>query len=107
MPARSFSPSGGGKIGGGSVVPEIGEHAPNPKHIQSIIVLRIVGSITIRTGTQVQGLVNLTHNSKVRLRSRSLKHRRENHPPPGNCVLPSAGGLVPSVPRPELGWCEV
>ena len=47
MPARSFSPSGGGKIGGGAAVSEIDEHATNPKHIQTIIVLRIVGPVTI------------------------------------------------------------
>jgi hypothetical protein len=47
VPARSFSPSGGCKIGGGSAVSEIDEHATNPKQIQSIIVLRIVGPITI------------------------------------------------------------
>jgi len=34
---------------GGSAVSEIVEHATNPKHIQSIIVLRIVGPITIPT----------------------------------------------------------
>ena len=39
MPSRSLSPSGGG----GSAVSENDEHAPNPKHIQSIIVQRIVG----------------------------------------------------------------
>ena len=47
MPARSFSPSGGGKIGGGAAVSEIDEHATNPKHIQTIIRLRIVGPVTI------------------------------------------------------------
>jgi hypothetical protein len=38
-PARSFSPSGGGKIGGGSA--EADEHVPNPRPIQSITVLRM------------------------------------------------------------------
>jgi len=47
MPVRSFSPSGGGKIGGGAAVSETDEHATNPKHIQTIIRLRIVDPIPI------------------------------------------------------------
>jgi hypothetical protein len=46
MPSRSFSSSGGGS----SAVSEIDEHALIPKHIQSIIVLRIVGPKYVPAG---------------------------------------------------------
>jgi hypothetical protein len=47
MPALRLVPSGGG---GSAVSAEIDEHAPNPKHIQSVIVLRIVGPKHVPAG---------------------------------------------------------
>jgi hypothetical protein len=65
MPALRFSPSGGG----GSAVSENDEHALNPTHTQSIIVLCIVRP----------KYVSLTRSSLIRIKQLS-------HPPDAGAI---------------------